>query len=300
MDGFCAFYPMVEKIGENQAIDNITKGTKDCFFFENENNFDYDDDSLNSKDNLNDYNQNLLNGRVEEKKSRSPNQSNETHQKECIQILERTSHNETSTKFKTELTISEDEKEIYEKIKELNQKREKTNDKGKRINQILNRIKILSLYDLQIIAYKMVNKTEYYKCNKKNLIKIDNSSYKFENSSLNLIFLAKKIKEVLSEKKENEQIIRKIMEYNNFPSLIKFLNMTIEDFISLYSDEYNSSELEKKYFSILKESYKKIKEKMRGEGKSDDYIDSFTYFIAHIKNAYISINEHRKNKCKNI
>ena len=42
---------MVEKIGENQAIDNSTKGTKDCFFFENENNFDYDDDSLNSKDN---------------------------------------------------------------------------------------------------------------------------------------------------------------------------------------------------------------------------------------------------------
>ena len=297
MDGFCAFYPLVEKIGENQAIDNSTKETKDCFFFENENNFDYDDDSLNSKDNLNDYNQNLLNGRVEEKKARNPNQSNETHQKECTQILERTAHNETSTKFKTELTISEDEKEIYEKIKELNQKREKTNDKGKRINQILNRIKILILYDMQIIASKMVKKTEYYKCNKKNLSKIEKSSYKFENSSLNLIFLAKKIKEVLSEKKENEQIIRKIMEYNDFPSLIKFLNMTIEDFISLYSDECNSSELGK---SILKKSYEKVKEKMRREGKSDVYIESFTYFIAHIKNAYISINEHRKNKCKNI
>ena len=94
----------------------------------------------------------MLNGRVEEKNQEAQiSQSNETHQKECTQIYERTAHNETKTKFKTKLTISEDVKEIYKKIKELNQKREKTNDKGKRINQILNRIKIFSLYDMQII-----------------------------------------------------------------------------------------------------------------------------------------------------
>ena len=42
-------------------------------------------------------------------------------------------------------------RKFTKKIKELNQKREKTNAKGKRINQMLTRIKILSLYDMQII-----------------------------------------------------------------------------------------------------------------------------------------------------
>ena len=58
----------------------------------------------------------MLNGRVEEKnKVAQISQLNETHQKECTQIYERTAHNEIKTKFKTELTISEDEKEIYKK-----------------------------------------------------------------------------------------------------------------------------------------------------------------------------------------
>ena len=299
MDGFCAFYPMVEKIGEDQASVNIIKEAKDGFLFENENNFDYEDDSPNSKD-RNDYNQNLLNERIEENKARNQNQPNEIYQKESTQNIERTALYETSTKLKTELTMNEDEMEIYQTIKELNQKREKTSDKGKRINHILNRGKNFILDDMYQISFKMVRKTAYYKCNKKNLEKIDNSSYKFENSSINLAFLDKKIKEVLSEKKENEQIIRKIIDYNDYPHLIKFLNMTVENFISLYSDECDSSELEVEYISHMRKSYKKLKDKMRGEGKSDVYIDSFTYFIAHIRNVYISINEHRKNKCKNI
>jgi hypothetical protein len=300
MDGFCAFYPMVEKIGENQANDYKIKELKDEFFFENENNFDYEEDLQNSNDNLNDFNQSLINERAEEYKTRCQNQANEMHQKEYTRNIEKTAHYETSTKFKTELTVNEDEKEIYEKIKDLNQKRAKTNDKGKRINQILNRIKDKGLDDIHHIASEMIKKTEYYKYNKKILAKIDNSSYKFENSSANLLFLNKKIKEVLSEKKENEEIIWKIMSNNDYPVFIKFLNMTIENFFSLYFDECDFSEQEKKHFSYLKDSYKKLIDKMRNEGKSKDYIDSFIYFTAHIKNAYISINEHKKNKCKNI
>ena len=116
MDGFCAFYPMVEKIGEDQANVNIIKEAKDGFLFENENNFDYEDDSPNSKD-RNDYNQNLLNERIEENKARNQNQPNEIYQKESTQNIERTALYETSTKLKTELTMNEDEMEIYQTIK---------------------------------------------------------------------------------------------------------------------------------------------------------------------------------------
>lgn len=172
--------------------------------------------------------------------------------------------------------------------------RSKTNDKGKRTNQITNRIKENSLYDSQIVVIKMIKKTEYYKYTKKNLTKIESSSYKFENSSKNLLFIQKTFKDFLSEKKENEQIIRIIMNYSNYPSLIKFLNMTIENIISLYSDECNSSEHEgEEYFLKLQKSYKKLKDKLKQEGKSDIYIESFNYFAGHIKYVFNSINDHK-------
>ena len=301
MDGYFVFYPMAVKIEENKDNDFNIKEKEVGILYKNETKYDYEEDFL-SKDKLNDINQILINERAEENEARCQNHPNpnETHQKEYTQNIERTGHYETSTKYKTEITLKEDEneKEIYEMINELNEKRAKTNDKGKRTNHIANRIKINSLYDMQKTAFKMVKKTEYYKCYKKNLAKIDKSSYKFENSSKNLIFLAKTIKDVFSENKENEQIIQIIMNNNDYPPLIKFLNMTIENFIILYSDKCVSSDLEKEYFLNLKKSYKKLKDKMRDEGKSDVYIESFTYFTAHIKNVYISIYEQRKNKLK--
>ena len=169
-----------------------------------------------------------------------------------------------------------------------------------RINQILNRIKANILNISQTIVFEMIKKTDYYKNKRKNLTKINNSSYNFENSSKNLLFLRKKFKDVLSEKKENEEIIRIIMSNSDYPSLIKFLNMTIEELITLFSDDCVSSELEEEYFWYLKESYKKLKDSIKKEGKSNSYIEAFTYFTAHIKEVYTSINKHRKNKCKNV
>ena len=196
--------------------------------------------------------------------------------------------------------MDEGEKEIYARIKKLKKLLAASKDIGNRINQVLNRIKSNILNILQKKAFEMFKKTEFYKNKKKNLVKIDNSSYKFENSSQNLLFLKKQFKELLSEKKENEQIIRIIMSNSDYLPLITFLNMTIENLIVLCSDECNSSFLEEEYFLYLKDSYKKLKDKMRGEGKSNVYIESFTYFTAHIKKVYISINEHRKNKCKKV
>ena len=169
-----------------------------------------------------------------------------------------------------------------------------------RINQILNRIKSNILNISQTLVFKMIQKTDFYKNKRKNITKINNSSYNFVNSSKNLLFLRKQFKEVLSEKKENEEIIRIIMINNDYPALIKFLNITIEELITLFSDDCHSSELEEVYFLHLKESYKKLKASIKKEGKSNVYIEAFTYFTAHIKEVYTSINEHKKNKCKNI
>ena len=146
----------------------------------------------------------------------------------------------------------------------------------------------------------MIKKTDFYKNKRKNITKINNSSYNFENSSKNLLFLRKQFKEVLSEKKENEEIIRIIMSNSDYPALIKFLNMTMEKLITLFSDNCHSLELEEEYFLYMKESYMKLKASLKKEGKSNVYIEAFTYFTSHIKEVYTSINEHKKNKCKNI
>ena len=175
-----------------------------------------------------------------------------------------------------------------------------TRKESNRINQILNRIKANILNISQTIVVEMIKKTDFYKNKRKNITKINNSSYNFVNSSKNLLFLRKQFKEVLSEKKENEEIIRIIMSNNDYPALIKLLNMTIEKLITLFSDDCYSSELEEEYFLYMKESYKKLKASLKKEGKSNIYIEAFTYFTAHIKEVYTSINEHKKNKCKNI
>ena len=299
MNGYNAFYPMIQKIGEDQDNDYIIKDEDvDGLLYKNENDFDNEDEYLSEEDHSIEINQNLNNENAEENNEEIQNHPNEVHQKECVQNIVKTEHFETTTKFttlfKTKLTLSDEEIEIYAKINELNEKRSKTNDKGKRTNQITNRIKENSLYDSQIVVIKMIKKTEYYKYTKKNLNKIDSSSYKFENSSKNLLFIQKTFKDFLSEKKENEQIIRIIMNYSNYPSLIKFLNMTIENIISLYSDECNSSEHEgEEYFLQLQKSYKKLKDKLKQEGKSDIYIESFNYFAGHIKYVFNSINDHK-------
>ena len=135
----------------------------------------------------------------------------------------------------------------------------------------------------------MFKKTDFYKIYKIVLAKLDNSSYLFENSSKNLLFLQKQLKEVLSEKKENEQIIKIIMSNNDYPPLIKLLNMTIKELITLFSDECVSSEHEEEYFSYLKDSYKNLKAKMRKEGKSKTYIDAFNYFYIFFNNFFTKL-----------
>lgn len=273
---------------------SISKGK--CLY-ENDNIFEPnqkdEEDLLNSKEIFNDISQNLTKEKGEESKTKF---SIYQQRKESTQITEK-SVNETSTKFKTELTVNEDEKEIYAKIKKLKKLLVESKDVGHRTNQILNRIKNNSLNAAQKIASEMFKTTDYYKCTKKNFTKVGNTSYKSENSTINLSFIQKTFKEVLSEEKKNEEIIRVIMSNSDYPILIKLLNMTIEKIIILYSDECASLEFEDETnLLFLKEAFKKLKDKMETEGKSNLYVKSFNYFSAHIKYVYKSINEHRKNK----
>jgi hypothetical protein len=252
------------------------------------------DQNLNKKS-FNEKSQNLTKENAEENCSKCQYILNETYRKVSTQYTEKTVHLERTKIFKTE---NKDEKKIDLNIKRLRKLLAQCKDKGYKVNQILNRIKNNILFIILTIVFEMFKKTDFYKIYKIILQKIDKSSYSFENSSKNLLFLQKQLKEVLSEKKENEQIIKIIMSNNDYPPLIKLLNMTIKELITLFSDECVSSEHEEEYFSYLKDSYKNLKAKMRKEGKSKTYIDAFNYFVGHINYVYISINEHRKNKCK--
>ena len=279
-------------------------GSKGKFHLENDNNYEQnqkdEEDLLCNKEIFHDISQNFSKEKDEENKLKNHYSQNETNRKESTQWTEKSVHFENSNIFKTELIKSKYEKEIDATIKYYKKQLAEIKDIGNRINQILNRIKANTLNFSQTIVFKMFQKTEFYKIKRKNLTKINNTSYNFEDSSKNLLFLRKQFKEVLSEKKENEEIIRIIMINNDYPALIKFLNITIEELITLFSDDCHSSELEEVYFLHLKESYKKLKASIKKEGKSNVYIEAFTYFTAHIKEVYTSINEHKKNKCKNI
>jgi hypothetical protein len=278
---------------------DVFSGAKDNCLFKNniifEPNQKEEEDLLLNKEIFNNINHNLIEEKVEENNAKCQYILNETYRKESTQYTEKIVQLEKPKRFKTE---NKDEKEIYLSIKKFRKLLAKCKDKGSRINQILNRIKTSTLLPILLIVYEMFKKTDFYKIYKIVLAKLDNSSYLFENSSKNLLFLQKQLKEVLSEKKENEQIIKIIMSNNDYPPLIKLLNMTIKELITLFSDECVSSEHEEEYFSYLKDSYKNLKAKMRKEGKSKTYIDAFNYFVGHINYVYISINEHRKNKCK--
>ena len=279
-------------------------GSKGKFHLENDNNYEQnqkdEEDLLCNKEIFHDISQNFSKEKDEENKLKNQYGQNETNRKESTQWTEKSVHFENSNIFKNELIKSKYEKEIDATIKYYKKQLAEIKDIGNRINQILNRIKANTLNFSQTIVFKMFQKTEFYKIKRKNLTKINNTSYNFEDSSKNLLFLRKQFKEVLSEKKENEEIIRIIMINNDYPALIKFLNITIEELITLFSDDCHSSELEEVYFLHLKESYKKLKASIKKEGKSNVYIEAFTYFTAHIKEVYTSINEHRKNKCKNV
>jgi len=277
-------------------MDGVSPSKGKCLY-ENDNNFEPnqkdEEDLLNSKEIFNDISQNLTKEKGEENKTKFPIFQ---QRKESTQITEKTVH-ETSTKFKTELTVNEDEKEIYAEIKKLKKLIVESKDVGNRTNQIISRIKNNSLNAAQKIAFEMFKTTDYYKCTKKNFTKVGNSSYKTEDSTKNLLFIQKTFKEVLSEKKENEEIIRVIMSNSDYPILIKLLNMTIEKIITIYSDKCDSSEFEDEAnLLFLKDAFKKLKDKMETEGKSSLYVKSFNYFAGHIKYVFKSINEHRKNK----
>jgi hypothetical protein len=292
---------------------DILADSKDNCLFKNNNNFEPNqkdeedlllhkeifneiDQNLNKKS-FNEKSQNLTKENAEENCSKCQYFLNETYRKVSTQYTEKTVHLERTKIFKTE---NKDEKKIDLNIKRLRKLLAQCKDKGYKVNQILNRIKNNILFIILTIVFEMFKKTDFYKIYKIILQKIDKSSYSFENSSKNLLFLQKQLKEVLSEKKENEQIIKIIMSNNDYPPLINLLNMTIKELITLFSDEYASSKLEEEYFLYLKDSYKELKAKLKKEGKSDVYIESFNYFAGHIEYVYKSIYEHRKNKCKEL
>lgn len=286
---------MNEEIGKDQDKSPNIEESEEDYFYKYENDFENEEDLINN-DKLKDIEQISINEKLEEKKDNSLKHPNKTPQKELPQNIEGTENLETTTKFKTEITSSVEEKEIFAKIKDLDDKRKKASDKGSRKNQILNVIKNKCLYKSQLIFFIMFRKTELYKKYKIKFTEINRSSYQFENSFINLLLLGKTFKELLLENKENEEIIQIIMaNIDDYPQFKKILNTTIVKLISFYSDECDPSDLEVEFFLELNKSYKELKVKMVEQGKSDIYIESFNYYARHIWYVYKSI-KHKDKK----
>lgn len=289
MHGLIIFYPMNEKIGEDQDRSPNIEESEENYFYKNEIVFENEED-LSNNDKLKDIDQISINEKFEEKKNNSLNHPNKTPQKELPQNIERTENLETTTQLKTEITWSVEEKEILAKIKDLDDKRKKSSDKGAPKNNILKVIKNKCLENSQTILFIMFRKTDLYKKYKINFARIKVSSNQFESSFRELLLKGKTFKELLLENKENEEIIRIIMaNIDDYPQFKKILNITIVKLFSFYSDECDPSYLEDEFFLQLNKSYKELIDKKVKEGKSDIYIQSFSYYASHIWYVYKDI-----------
>ncbi len=260
--------------------------------YRNEDNYDFnhndEDDSqkiINNKSSY-DFDVNKINKELH-------NHSNLTHQNESnSQERNKTNLPETSIKITFYTTI-----EVPKKIDKKRDRNEEK-DKGNRKNTKLNRYKSHFFEDLYKKVLEMIEETEYYKNNNKNINAIKNYIYNKQKASDNLSLLEKTLKEVLSiDDEENKEIINAIFYTNDSPSLVRFLGIKIKELMLFYSDK--DTIIEEDYQSYLRNSYKKLIKKLKDkEKKSESYLTSFREYANNIEQVFINMNAHTKNKSK--
>jgi hypothetical protein len=186
----------------------------------------------------------------------------------------------------------------------LNKKRNKSlEDKGSRKNQMLNVYKTNFINVAQNEFSEMIKKTKFYSDYKKNFNKIKNKIYTDENSSNNLLFLDKKLKDVLSHENENNAFIIKKLDENNAyyegsPHLKQNLEKTILDLMYYYSDKCNLKDLNEEFAQHLRKKYDELIQKLEKKGKSPEYIEIFTDIIKNIQNEYKNMKSNKVGKKK--
>ena len=185
----------------------------------------------------------------------------------------------------------------------LDKKRNKSlEDKGSRKNQMLNVYKTNFINVAQNEFSEMIKKTKFYSDYKKNFNKIKNKIYTDENSSNNLLFLDKKLKDVLSHENENNAFIIKKLDENNACSesspLKQNLEKTILDLMYYYSDKCNLKDLKEEFAQHLRKKYDELIQKLEKKGKSPEYIEIFTDIIKNIQNEYKNMKSNKVGKKK--
>ena len=164
----------------------------------------------------------------------------------------------------------------------IGKKRKKLNDKGNRQDTIINRYISNFFTHLQIILYKMIENSKFFKLNKINFKWISSKKYMISKASENLKLLEKKLKDVLSEDNlQNEELINSIFEAYDL-NLIDILNKTIKELM----DIYRGKSLFKEYYYIeLANYYKKFLRQLEDE-KVESYVAKFKKWANNFEDIY--------------
>ena len=297
------FFPMFQESKEFQNDEY-----KECYIdiqtvFDNRN--DEDDTSLNNK-NIFDVDRNLVRG--EKRKENINNQNglsnnNESfHKKPTLISSQFENEDFASTGHKTILNIKEPlniKKKELQKSELLNKKRNISNNKGIRKDNILNRIKSNFFIDIQKILSNLFEKTELYRTKYIIFNRLENFIYKEQKALKNLNLFNSKLKDVLSKDNRNKAIIDNIIEAQDYPLLIEFLNKTIRELIFFYSDNCKKTEVKEQYYLDIMKSYDNLIKKLEKEGKTEEYISKFRFYSSYIEEEFIEKNKHKKEKKNN-
>ena len=132
------------------------------------------------------------------------------------------------------------------------------------------------------IAFILISKTVINKKYKK----LKNIIYMRLKYRINIDCIEKKIKDILSYKDENiKKIIDIIIEKNDYPPFIEFLNEYIRDLILCFScNKINNST--KIYKKQLKLRYQALIKKLKNKGNSQEYIEYIEKCIKELLKAY--------------
>ena len=297
------FFPMFQESKEFQNDEY-----KECYIdiqtvFDNRN--DEDDTSLNNK-NIFEVDRNLVRG--EKRKENINNQNglsnnNESfHKKPTLISSQFENEDFASTGHKTILNIKEPlniKKKELQKSELLNKKRNISNNKGIRKDNILNRIKSNFFIDIQKILSNLFEKTELYRTKYIIFNRLENFIYKEQKALKNLNLFNSKLKDVLSKDNRNKAIIDNIIEAQDYPLLIEFLNKTIRELIFFYSDNCKKTEVKEQYYLDIMKSYDNLIKKLEKEGKTEEYISKFRFYSSYIEEEFIEMNKHKKEKKNN-
>ena len=279
-------YENKNKEKEKEKENNVNKNEEKENYIDNKKKFECYSNNLKKVDKIKEQN-----GKKVQIRSESPVGNLSTGLTLTNKIIFTTNNNtqDISPTLKFTLVNDEPKNEI------LNKKRKnKPLEKGRVKNTMINVYKSNFFSAVQEISSDLLKKTEYYKQNKKNLNKINNQIYIVQSAQKNLLLIEKQLKDILSDRDENnKKIIDEIFENNdndnNISTLKTFLNEYTKD-LMFYFSYNNLIDTKCEYKSKLKIKYDTLIGKLK-KNKTDIYIKRFEDYIKNIKKTFEDMKE---------